>query len=127
MYMHICINFIGILLFFFTIYSVKPIITKTPTNLTVQVLNNQTFSCSAVGLPRPKIHWIIQTSNNSIPIVFYTTDQYSITHTNYGDQGSSSSLNIFYASPTEVADYVCVATNVIGEATAHAHLTVYGK
>ena len=108
-------------------HTAKPVITKAPTNLTVQALTNQTFSCSAVGFPRPKIKWIRQndTKSNLIGVNVYT--KYTTTNTDYGDRESASSLHIINVSPTEAAIYLCVATSSIGEATAHAHLAVYGK
>ena len=52
---------------------------------------------------------------------------YSITYQDYGDRGTTSMLYVANVSPFQVADYVCVATNLVGQTTAQASLTVYSK
>ena len=106
---------------------VSPTITASPTDLTVPAISDHMFTCSAEGLPRPSFSWIRHNGNNSLLIDVNVNTQYSITYADIGDRGSTSSLYIANVSPFEVGDYLCVANNVLGQATAQGSLTVYSK
>ena len=45
----------------------------------------------------------------------------------FGEREIMSNLTIIMADPSDAGGYVCNATNVVGQDTAAAGLTVYGK
>ena len=82
-----------------------------------------TFTCNATGRPRPTIAWYkveLDSSRTSLP------DNQS-TEVSSGTTEISSTLIIDVNGPSDVADYVCVATNTANSAEMSATLTVYGK
>lgn len=105
----------------------QPIIVESPTDLIVPTVSDQTFTCAAEGVPRPALSWVIQDGNVSTVIDVNVFTQYSISYQDYDDRTAISMLYITNVSPFQVADYVCVATNLVGETTAQARLTVYSK
>ena len=48
------------------------------------------------------------------------------THT-FGERENVSNLTIIMADPSDAGGYVCMATNVVGQDTTAAELTVHGK
>ena len=45
----------------------------------------------------------------------------------FGEIGILSNLTIIMADPSDAGEYMCMATNIVGQDTAAAELTVHGK
>ena len=81
------------------------------------------ITCNAIGRPRPAIYWYrveLDGSRTSLP------DDQSAEVTS-GEREISSSLTVSPTSPSDAADYVCMASNVVNDDEMIANLTVYGK
>ncbi|KAF3700033.1 Vascular cell adhesion protein 1 [Channa argus] len=72
---------------------------------------NVTFECHAEGNPAPEIHWHFTHADN----VFVTT------------WGSHMTITIREATSTNAGDYICVATNKVGNATRSFTLKIQGE
>ena len=88
-------------------------------NPTVISPSNASFTCTAVGLPRPTITWINSSSSLPLSSDTYTTDG--------SGRQSTSTLTITNTEPQDAAQYECVASNVVSTVSHSATLTVHGK
>ncbi|XP_064476146.1 leucine-rich repeat neuronal protein 1-like [Ornithodoros turicata] len=79
-----------------------------------QIGDAQVFQCYALGVPPPKIHWILPSgsvlneSSNNVHVQFR----------------NSGSLTIFHLKPVDVGPYTCIAENPYGEVTKIVDLIV---
>ena len=85
--------------------TVAPTITVPPNNVATQVGQSATFSCFAIGTPRPIIRWVHRGQEVGGGSTLVISD------VNVGDQGR----------------YTCRVNNSAGVAMATANLTVFGK
>ncbi|RWS17328.1 leucine-rich repeat neuronal protein 3-like protein [Dinothrombium tinctorium] len=72
------------------------------------------FHCRALGIPAPKIHWILPNGD-----VFNETS--NTVHIQLKTQGS---LKIFHLKPRDSGVYTCVAENKMGKAVSSTKLSV---
>ena len=90
------------------------------------------FNCTAVGDPLPNISWYIRGVGSSLPNMVPFDDDglfdnsYIVTMT-INTTTMMSSLTISETIPFLAEDYVCVASNSLGNASSTATLTVLGE
>ena len=101
---------------------VAPTILESPENLTVVQPQSATFLCNATAQPRPEITWW-RMGSQLVEQPGVTEISTSIS----GEREIMSNLTIIMADPSDAGEYVCMATNVAGQDTAAAELTVHGK
>ena len=101
---------------------VAPTILEPPENLTVVHPQSAIFLCHATAQPRPEITWW-RMGNQLVrqPGVIEISADTS------GERMVLSNLTIIMTDPSDAGEYICMATNVAGQDTAAAELTVYGK
>ena len=102
--------------------SVAPVVLEPPENLTVVQPHSATFLCNATARPRPEITWWRMGSQ-----LMEQPGVIEITTRTFGEREIVSNLTIIMADPSDAGGYACNATNVVGEETAAAELTVHGK
>ena len=102
--------------------SVAPTILEPPENLTVVQPHSATFLCNATARPRPEITWWRMGSQ-----VMEQPGVIEISRSTFGEREILSNLIIVMADPSDTGGYACNATNVAGQDTAAAELTVHGK
>ena len=83
------------------------------------------LTCTAEGLPRPDIMWLVEPYGGGAPVNIATnftiiTQEVNITHT-------TSFLTLPSVNLQDTANYTCNATNRLGEDTARAVVQVLGK
>jgi len=117
-------------------YIVIPIIIEPPESITVEFGASVNFSCNAAAKPRAVIMWIKNKtilSNNSLsdggaPVIITNITSGNCTVTDLPSHcTSSSTLKLFNSMPADSGEYICVATNVVGNDTYIANLVVDGK
>ena len=86
--------------------------------------NATTFSCEAYGVFRPTIAW--KKSSESSNLVS-GLDNIVISSMSIGFNGTHSILRLANTQPFNATDYICVASNEIGEDTSSATLIVNGR
>ena len=94
----------------------SPEIVEGPENQSVSIGSNVTFSCTAKGFPRPKIHWIKK--NASYPL--QSNPRASVI------QDSGANRNQLFITGVKMEDYgkyQCIANNSIGAGTEEAVLS----
>ena len=101
---------------------VAPTILDPPENLTVVQLQSATFLCNATARPRPQITWWRMGNQ-----LMERPGVIEISNSAFGERQIVSNLIILMADPSDAGGYVCMATNVGGQDTAAAGLTVHGK
>ena len=105
-------------------HAVAPQIIEHPENHTVVELQNATFSCLAIGRPRPAIVWV----RLSDMVQLHTQSaSFKIEEQEIGDQERQSNLTVMSAHLFDAGTYVCVARNELGTETEQATLTVHGE
>ena len=92
-------------------------------NVTVYALNDATFECSAIGLPRPTIKWYKQLQNGTLQPITGT----AISSTATGVQNLTSYFTISSAVLSDAGSYVCQAISAGSSSTSSAILTVLGR
>ena len=104
--------------------TVAPQILDLPDNLTVVEPQDATFSCLAIGRPRPDIVWTRLSDMTQLqpPSVNFTIEEQEI-----GDRGRRSNLTILDTQPSDAGAYACMAVNEPGTDAEQATLTVHGK
>ena len=102
-------------------------IIQLPVDVTVTSPNSASFTCTASGLPRPKITWNNPDSTEVMPGV----DGVIITEEERGLREIVSTLNLTLTAPSMSGEYRCVADNgVIGRGELNkssVNLTVLGE
>lgn len=101
-----------------------PVIQVAPVDQRVLSPNTTTFSCEAYGVFRPNITW--RKSSESLNLVS-ESDNVIISSESIGSNGTLSTLQLTNTQPFNATDYVCVASNDIGEDTSSATLVVNGR
>ena len=91
-----------------------------PLELTVTQPMEAMFTCIATGRPRPTIQWYREISGSRTLV----SNEQSISEEM---REISSTLTINPTSPSDAADYVCEASNIVNTAEMTASLTVYGE
>ena len=81
-----------------------------------------TFLCNATARPRPEITWWRMGSQ-----LMEQPGVIEISISTFGEREILSNLTIIMADPSDAGGYTCNATNVAGQDTAAAELTVHGK
>ena len=81
-----------------------------------------TFLCNATARPRPEITWWRMGSQ-----LTEQTNGTEISTSTSGEREIVSNLTIIMADSSDAGGYICMATNVAGQDTAAAELTVHGK
>ena len=102
-----------------------PNINLPPQNRTVLQGNRTFFQCNAYGIPAPNISWFIQ-QNDNITKLDNNQDFYINTY-NINGNTSVSTLSLNGMRLTQSWLVICNASNMIGEDTQAAYLTIYGK
>ena len=103
---------------------VAPTITDlSPREQTVTQTMEAMFTCNATGRPRPAIQWYRVEMSGSRTLL---PDEQS-NEVKSGTREISSTLIIDPTSPSDTAEYVCVASNVFDMTEMTASLTVHGK
>ena len=80
------------------------------------------FTCSATGRPRPTIQWYREISGSRTLLPDGQSNEIMS-----GTREISSTLPINPISPSDTAQYVCEASNVVNVAGMTASLTIHGK
>ena len=93
-----------------------------PDNLTVVQPQSATFLCNATARPRPEITWWRMGSQ-----LMEQPGVIEISTSAFEEREILSNLTIIMADPSDAGGYICMATNVAGQNTAVAELTVHGK
>ena len=101
---------------------VAPTILELPENLTVVQPQSATFLCNATARPRPEITWWRMGRQ-----LVEQPEVIEISTSTFGEREIVSNLTIIMADPSDAGGYVCNATNVAGQDTAAAELSVHGK
>ena len=101
---------------------VAPTILEPPENLTVVQPHSAIFLCNATARPRPQITWWRMGSQ-----LIEQPGVIEISNSAFKEREIVSNLIIVTSDPSDAGGYVCMATNVIGQDTATAELTVHGK
>ena len=120
------------ILLFVLFYLVAPEISVPPVNNTVVDGDEVVFNCKAIGDPLPTISWYIRGVDLSLPnMVPFDDDGLfddSFIYTMAINTTTvMSSLTINETIPFLAEDYVCVASNSLGNAGSTATLTVLGE
>jgi len=114
-------------MYFYFFHSVAPVIDASlvDQNITVFVLKNATFVCNATGYPQPEIQWVRDGSAIS------DSEHYQITSASLPEDCSiitgcqtSSSLLVVGTKTQDSGKYTCIASNMAGNDTRMAELTV---
>ena len=119
-------------LLFVHFYLVPPEIPVPPVNTIVVSGDEVVFNCTAVGDPLPTISWYIRGVGSSLPNMVPFDDDglfdnsYIATMT-INTTTMMSSLTINETIPFLAEDYVCVASNSLGNASSTATLSVLGE
>ena len=98
---------------YFSLYLVLPELTISPVNLTISKGQIAVFQCQATGFPTPNITWYYSINNQLKELE--------------DSRVFVSLLNTLYIRETVVNDsgtYVCIASNIVGEISSSATLTV---
>ena len=93
-----------------------------PREQTVTQTMGAIFTCSATGRPRPTIQWYREISGSRTLLPDGQSNEIMS-----GTREISSILTIDLTSPSDAAEYVCVASNIVSVAEMTASLTVHGK
>ncbi len=80
------------------------------------------FTCAAIGMPAPNIHWTALKNGVSVTI---NSNLYNISDINVNK--TVSILNLFKVTPAIAGTYTCIVNNTIGMDTRSAQLIVYSK
>ena len=119
-------------LLFVHFHVVPPEIPVPPVNTIVVSGDEVVFNCTAVGDPLPTINWYIRGVGSSLPNMVPFDDD-GLFDDSFIDTMTintttvMSSLTINETIPFLAEDYVCVASNSLGNASSTATLTVLGK
>ena len=112
------------LLFYDLIFLVAPTVTDlSPPEQTVTSPAPATFTCSATGRPRPSVSWYRVELDASRT---FLSDVQSV-EMESGERGITSTLTVTPTSAADAANYVCVASNIVGDDEMTANLTVHGN
>ena len=106
--------------------TVGPTITTGPRNETVVDPNPAYFNCTAEGVPRPDISWIVMQNGMMLEISSNLAD-FNVTILEAGDRQATSILRVNSARPALAAIYTCLASNVVRNTTESASLLVHSK
>ena len=96
-----------------------------PDSQTVLANDSVTFSCVAEGRPPPSVTWLQQSTDQTSAKV-EKGDSVSIVTMQRGARETVSNLTLQSAQPHNAVEYTCNATNVAGNDTQSATLTVHG-
>ena len=99
-----------------------PVITQPPMNTTVLEGATVHFTCAAIGMPAPNIHWTALKNGVSVTI---NSNLYNIS--DITENQTVSILNLFKVTPAIAGTYTCIVNNTIGMDTRSAQLIVYSK
>ncbi len=102
-----------------------PNITLPPQNQTTLQGDSVSIHCIANGLPAPNISWFIQ--QNDITIQLDNSQDFYINTYNVNENLTVSTLTLYAERLTQIWLLICNASNVIGEDTEAAYLTIYSK
>lgn len=82
-----------------------------------EIGSSATFSCRSIGLPLPKIHWILPSGR----VVNGTPNDSRIRF------DASGTLTVNHLKPTDYGTYTCLASNPKGYDAASVRLTIYAS
>lgn len=82
-----------------------------------EIGSSATFSCRSIGLPLPKIHWILPSGR----VVNGTPNDSRIRFE------SSGTLTVNHVKPTDYGTYTCLASNPKGYDAASVRLSIYAS
>ena len=95
-------------------------------NQTVSQLSEVELSCVVSAVPLAQVEWLVDTGEGLLAI---TVDNSSV-HLESGQESDAmvtSTLTLTAIQPSQSGTYVCWASNLLGNDTAEAYVTVYGK
>ena len=104
-------------------YLVASMIFKRIVNKTVNALQNVNFTCQATGEPVPNISWYF----NGVMINVSDTNKYMIMSTSINTTTTENTLTIYDVTSSDVGNYPCFASNVIGNDSKAGYLQVNGE
>ena len=108
------------------IFIVAPEITTAPANATVIQPDTVSFTCMAIGRPRPVITWFFEDSEGSRTEVVTMSVVVTIPES-FGERVVQNALILYVSAPMDAGVYVCVAENIVDTTEASAVLTVHGQ
>ncbi|XP_054163769.1 leucine-rich repeat neuronal protein 1-like [Oppia nitens] len=93
------------------------LVSTTTTNVTIhkKIGDKQQFQCRALGLPVPKVHWILPNGD-------VVNDTSNIIHYQLNKQ--TGSLRMYHLKPRDSGVYQCVAENNLGSVMAKMRLII---
>ena len=108
-------------------FTVAPVITTSPQDITIVKPENATFTCETTGRPRPMIYWYKDTAETD-GLVAVTNDSNTMATDSYsGDRYITSTLTVSSSSPFDTGSYICQAINVVIDRNSTSSLTVHGE
>ena len=118
-----------------TIIAVAPEIIISPVDTTVINGSEAILNCTVVGDPLPSISWSISGVNISLLLsngLIIPFDQQGrindmiVDNTVISDTTLHSSLELMEITSLIAGDYTCIVSNILGDISATATLTVHG-
>ena len=92
-------------------------------SVAVPVGEDATFMCAANGEPVPTITWYFIGPIAEVEILLSSDEKYDITL----DSNGVSTLVVRSVEPSDLGDYICVATNIYDSDSASAFLQPLGE
>ena len=93
-------------------------------NITVNVMDNATFTCSAMAYPPPMIKWFRQMENGSLQLLTNST-KYFVTTLSSETMNQTSELTVMNVTISDVGTYVCQANSGATTDTSSAVLSEF--
>ena len=94
-------------------------------NITVNVMDNATFTCSAMAYPTSMIKWFRQLENGSLQLLTNTSTKYSVTALSSETMNQTSELTVMNVTILDVGSYVCQANSGATTDTSSAMLSEF--
>ena len=98
-----------------------------PEQLTILSPNNAVYNCRATARPRPSITWYMVDSDGNRTALMNTIKYIiSVAIIPSREREVISILSVTNTDPSDTADYVCEANNVVSTTEGNVSLTVHG-
>ena len=95
--------------------------------MTIVSPDNASFTCVAVGVPRPTITWLRLSNSMVLEIPPMVPDTLMVTEMMLGERTTMSTLQLLMVRPLYASVYTCRASNDLGIAEVTTNLVVHGR